>query len=127
MNSLIYVFAFISFVCFSCKEDAVRERPSMANESMDDDSIKSLIEQMTLKENVSMVHGASGKDPGGVPYVGYLPGIKRLWIPSLAMQNGGSGAGASFANHRHKAPATVFPVSAAQASTWNRDLLYKIG
>ena len=99
----------------------------MSENEVENDSIKALIGQMTLEEKVSMVNGESGKDPEGVPYVGYIAGVKRLSIPSLAMQNGGSGAGGSFGLHRRKVPATAFPVAAAQASTWNRDLLHKMG
>lgn len=90
-------------------------------------NLRKLIVQMTLEEKVGMVHGESGSDSGGLPYVGYLPGIERLSIPPLTMQNGPSGAGASFARQRDRAPATAFPVTVAQASTWNTELLQKLG
>ena len=69
------------------------------------DPIQEIVDQMTLEEKISMVHGESGKDAPGIPYVGYLPGLPRLSIPPLRMQNGPSGAGASFAVHRHNVPA----------------------
>ncbi len=94
---------------------------------MDDEWINDLIAQMTLKEKVSMVHGAPGEDSQGRAFVGYMPGIPRLSIPPMGLQNGGSGAGATFSVDRHKAPATAFPTAIAQAATWDMDLLYKVG
>ncbi len=94
---------------------------------MEDPHILDLISRMTLEEKISMVHGEKGDDPQGVPYVGYLPGIPRLGIPQLTVQNGPSGAGASFTSNRHLKPATAFPVPISQASTWNMELLYRFG
>lgn len=101
--------------------------PLWAQEGSRDPDLVELLNRMTLKEKVSMVHGEKGSDPDGVPYVGYNAGIKRLSVPALGMQNGGSGAGASFTPKRGRKPATAFPVAAAQASTWNRELLYRLG
>lgn len=89
--------------------------------------IDSLISKMTLEEKISMVHGAKGADSKGIEYVGYVAGIPRLGISPLRMQNGPSGAGATFTSQRHKAPATAFPVPIAQSSTWNTYLLNKMG
>ena len=86
-----------------------------------------LIDKMTLEEKVSMVHGASGQDKDGLDYAGYLPGIERLGIPSLGLCNGPSGAGPSWSTHRDVKRSTAFPVPVAQASTWNKDLLYTLG
>lgn len=121
-RSLFSTLIAILFIFFfgSCKSDHKENL-------MKDDAILHLITQMTLEEKISMVHGDKGTDPNGLDYVGYLPGIDRLGIPPIKMQNGPSGAGATFGNYRHKAPATAFPVPAAQASTWNKELLYKLG
>ena len=100
---------------------------SIAQMRMDDPQINSLIGEMTLEEKVSLVHGSKGSDPSGIPYAGYVSGIQRLSIPPLTMQNGPSGAGASFGDQRDKKPATAFPVSTAQASTWNKELLREFG
>ncbi|MCF6223310.1 MAG: glycoside hydrolase family 3 C-terminal domain-containing protein [Flavobacteriaceae bacterium] len=89
--------------------------------------IDSLVSSMTLEEKITMVHGINKKDKNGLGYVGYLPGISRLGIPPLRMQNGPSGAGSTFSSHRHLAPATAFPVPIAQSATWNASLIYKVG
>jgi hypothetical protein len=73
-----------------------------AQDRMQDEEILELIRQMSLEEKVNMMHGHEGRDREGVPFVGYMPGLKRLGIPPMGLQNGPSGAGASFGSHRHK-------------------------
>ncbi len=116
---LVMLFFFV-LANFSCNTNRTTFK-------MDDEYILNLIGQMTLEEKVSMVHGEKCDDPQGIPYVGYLPGIARLGIPQLTVQNGPSGAGASFTINRALKPATAFPVPISQASTWNMDLMYRFG
>ncbi len=52
-----------------------------------------LIQQMTLEEKLSLVHGDQGEESlkkwlGGA---GYVPGVPRLGIPALQMSDGRSG------------------------------------
>lgn len=119
-------YLFFSFVLltglFSCTREKI-----VKTELLSDKQILRLIHKMTLEEKISLVHGEKGNDPQGVPFVGYIPGIERLGIPEITMQNGPSGAGASFTSERHRKPATAFPVPIAQASSWNMDLLHRFG
>jgi len=85
--------------------------------------IKQIISQMTLEEKVSL---CSGKN------MWELNGIERLGIPSIMMTNGPHGLQKQVGDSDHigmanSVPATCFPPAVAQAATWNRDLIYKLG
>lgn len=64
-----------------------------------------LLAQLTLEEKVRLLAGASSFS---------LHGVERLGIPSLNMTDGPTGV-----RSIKGAPATVFPVGVAVASTWN--------
>ncbi|MRX73717.1 glycosyl hydrolase [Bacillus lacus] len=86
--------------------------------------IKKLISQMTLEEKVSM---CSGQDFWN------LQGIERLGIPSVMVCDGPHGlrkqyqGAADHAGIYNSVPATCFPSAAGLASTWNRNLLQRVG
>ncbi|HTG71032.1 MAG TPA: glycoside hydrolase family 3 C-terminal domain-containing protein, partial [Candidatus Udaeobacter sp.] len=85
--------------------------------------IQGLISQMTLEEKASL---CSGLD------FWYTKGIQRLGIPSLMVTDGPHGLrkqmeGADHLGLNHSVPATCFPSAAGMASSWNRELIGRIG
>lgn len=85
--------------------------------------IKKIISQMTLKEKASL---CSGFD------FWHTQSIQRLEIPSIMVADGPHGLRkqAGSADHlgiNDSVPATCFPAAAGLASTWNRELIYKVG
>ncbi|MGI6593834.1 MAG: beta-glucosidase [Christensenellales bacterium] len=89
-----------------------------------DNKIKDIIAKLTLEEKAALCSGVSSWE---------TTPIKRLGIPSINMADGPHGMRkevyeASFTNLFDKSyPATCFPPAATVASTWNRDLVYKMG
>jgi beta-glucosidase len=89
-----------------------------------EEKIQSLIRQMSLQEKVSLLHADSKF---------YVPGIKRLGIPELALSDGPHGVRAEI-NRDNWAYAgwtndssTCFPPGTALAATWNPKLAYERG
>ena len=85
-----------------------------------------LIEQMTLDEKITLVHGLEGpkakqESLGGA---GYVPGIPRLGVPALQMTDGRSGVANIGSRGRY---ATALPSSLANAATWSLDVAYEYG
>ncbi len=81
--------------------------------------LESIIEKMTLSEKVSLL---SGKDSWHT-----MP-IPGLGIPSLVMSDGPHGVrtGPEGAD-RIAGIATVFPTGVSMASTWNKELIIRVG
>jgi beta-glucosidase len=86
----------------------------------------SLIEQMTLDEKITLVHGVVG--PLAQQYslggAGYVPGIPRLGIPALQMTDGRSGVAMYESRGRY---ATALPCALANAASWDPDSAYEYG
>lgn len=85
--------------------------------------IKKLIGQMTLEEKASL---CSGKDTW------HTQGIERLGIPSVMVTDGPHGLRKQRASADHlglfdSVPATCFPSAAGVASSWNRELIERMG
>ncbi len=86
-------------------------------------NIKELISQMTLEEKAGL---CSGKDFWN------LKGIERLGIPSIMVTDGPHGlrkqkVGADHLGLFDSVPATCFPSAAGMASSWDRELIQKVG
>ncbi len=81
------------------------------------DGIKALVSKLTLKEKCSLVSGFDSW---------HTQPVERLEIPSVMMTDGPHGLRKMDENEK-TAPATCFPSGAALASSWNRELLEKIG
>ena len=96
----------------------------VANDSKQEEKIRSLISQMTLAEKVSLLHGNSKF---------YVSGIKRLGIPEWALSDGPHGVRAEINRHDWayagwtNDAATCFPPGTALAATWNPKLAYERG
>lgn len=86
-------------------------------------NIKELLSQMTLEEKAGL---CSGKDFWN------LKGIERLGIPSIMVTDGPHGLrkqrmGADHLGLFDSVPATCFPSAAGMASSWDRNLINKVG
>src|SRR6266704_4836478 len=81
------------------------------------DTVENLLGEMTLQEKVSLLAGSD---------MWRMPAIKRLGIPALKMSDGPNGArgGGSLTGG---VKATCFPAGIVLASTWNTDLVERIG
>jgi len=80
------------------------------------DTIENLLGQMTREEKVLLLGGLDGW---------HTVAIKRLGIPSLKMTDGPNGArGGSF---NGEVTAACFPAGIALASTWNPELVGRVG
>lgn len=85
--------------------------------------LKQLISQMTLEEKAGM---CSGLD------FWRLKGVERLGIPSIMVTDGPHGLrkqkeGADHVGLFNSVPATCFPSAAGVASSWDRELIEKMG
>ena len=78
--------------------------------------IEALLKQMTLEEKVSMLAGAD---------MWHTQGVERLGIPAIKMSDGPNGArGGSL---KGDVTSACFPVGIALASTWNIELVERVG
>ncbi|MBT2761369.1 glycoside hydrolase family 3 C-terminal domain-containing protein [Paenibacillus sp. ISL-20] len=85
--------------------------------------LKALISQMTLEEKASLCSGLDNW---------HTKGVERLGIPSVMVTDGPHGLRKQRASSDHlglfdSVPATCFPSAAGVASSWNRDLIYRMG
>jgi beta-glucosidase len=85
--------------------------------------VKAIISQMTLEEKASLCSGAD---------FWHTKGIERLGIPSIMVSDGPHGLrkqleGADHLGLYNSVPATCFPSAAGLASTWNKELIQKVG
>lgn len=80
-------------------------------------NLEELLRQMTLQEKVAMLSGTNDW---------YTVPVERLGIPSLKMTDGPNGArgAGGFASD---VKAACFPAGISLASTWNTDLLERVG
>jgi beta-glucosidase len=86
-------------------------------------NIKEIILQMTLEEKVSLCSGLDFWN---------TKGIERLGIPSIMVTDGPHGLrkqadGADHLGINNSVPATCFPSAVGLASTWNKELINKVG
>lgn len=86
-------------------------------------NIQKILSQMTLEEKVSMCAGSDAW---------HTREIERLGVPSLMMADGPHGLrkekeGDSQPILKDSYPSTCFPTASALASTWNRELIERIG
>lgn len=91
---------------------------------MFDTKIENLLEQLTLDEKISMIHGNGLFRTGAV---------ERLGIPSLKLSDGPMGVRFEFEDNSWKVIGhsddfvSYLPCNSALAATWNRELAYKLG
>lgn len=82
---------------------------------------RALVDAMTLEEKVSVLHGTW---KGGLPAIGYVPGIPRLKVPDLWMEDGPQ----DVHNWINPVPgATQFPTQITAGATWDESLVRRFG
>ena len=87
-----------------------------------EDRINDLLPRMTLEEKIALVTGDKIPEKGVIG----SEGIERLNIPGFKIEHGPYAFKGWFGPNQPKEMGTYFPVSIAQASTWDTDLIYKI-
>ena len=81
--------------------------------------VEDLLDKLTLKEKVTLL---SGEDNW------HTVSIERLGIPALTMTDGPHGVRTNpMWKGRPASPATTFPTGVAMASSWNPDLIERVG
>src|SRR5665647_2654515 len=89
-----------------------------------EEKIEKLINEMTLEEKVSMIHGNG---------LFATAGVERLNIPRLKMSDGPMGVRKDYYNDRWEDMnnnddfATYFPCYTALAASFNEDIAYELG
>lgn len=83
------------------------------------EKIESLMEQMTLTEKVALLSGQNKW---------YTVPIERLGVPSVVMTDGPHGVRTEgHGSNRVVSTATAYPTGISMASTWNRELIERVG
>lgn len=96
----------------------VTPRASGSDNALDVDA---LVAELTLEEKAALTSGSS---------FWYTAPVDRLGIPSLLLSDGPNGLRTQPGDHVDftvSVPATCFPQACALASTWNPNLLYRVG
>lgn len=107
----------------SCNSDSQTMTDNFTKTNVPIEQIDSLINEMTLREKLAIIHASSSFTSGG---------LARLGIPELRMSDGPHGV-----RHEHGRgwfvledaddQATYLPVGICLASTWNKALGYEYG
>ena len=84
--------------------------------SIESDSI--IIDKMTLDDKLKLLHGVPGT------YVGNIPGIQRLGIPSIRMQDGPQGFRVT-ALTGPVGTTTAWPSALTVSSSWDIKLIHQ--
>src|SRR6266516_6785596 len=115
MSELLHNDEFLNV--FPCPVHSASERGAIMASTHVSPLIEDLLSQMTLREKVSLLAGTN---------MWYTVPVERLGIPSLKMTDGPNGArGAGSLTSSVKA--ACFPAEISLASTWNTDLVERVG
>lgn len=121
MNKGKGIFALLAFFLVSTVN---AQKTVVVPDAQEEQKIQALIKQMTIEEKVSLLHANSKF---------YVPGIRRLGIPELTLNDGPHGVRAeinrdnwAYAGWTNDS-ATCFPPGTALAATWNTKLAYQRG
>ncbi|MEO8113695.1 MAG: glycosyl hydrolase, partial [Phenylobacterium sp.] len=104
-------------------------RPWMNPKLTPDRRAELVLGQMTLDEQVGLLHGHFplflNPRPAGVPMsAGYVPGLPRLGIPALTESDASLGVSSA---GQASSDATPLPSGVALAATWSPELAYAGG
>jgi beta-glucosidase len=106
-------------VVLSLPVTAAAQRPWMNTALPPEQRANLLIQQMTLDEKITMLHGVSPIPIKG--YVGYVPPNARLGIPALKLADGRAGVGNGAKD------VTLLPAPIAAAASWDPALMNRFG
>jgi beta-glucosidase len=106
--------------------------PWMDTSLSPDERAAMVLKEMTLDEKIQLVHGTGllGFGPTDPSIVhsngggGYVPGIERLGLPDLNMNDGSLGSGGGSQKGRYS---TAMPSFIALAASWNTSLAHDFG
>lgn len=130
---VVFIFVLFSRLAFSAGQEWTHQKPSpppkgpWSDKSLSPDRRADLlIQQMTLDEKLTLVHGNTSEERlkyslGGA---GYVPGIPRLGIPALQMSDGRSGVANIGYTGRY---ATALPSALANGASWDLQAAYDYG
>jgi beta-glucosidase len=105
----------------------VSPRPWMDTKLSPDQRADLVMEQMTLDEKITLVHGTGGFEQSGVRSnggAGVIEGIPRLGLPDLQLADSAVGVRAAAERGRYS---TLLPSTIAEAATWNLKLAWAYG
>jgi beta-glucosidase len=86
-----------------------------------------IMEQMTLDEKITLLHGAGGFESSGARSnggAGMVQGIPRLGLPDLQLADSAVGVRAAAARGRY---ATLLPSTIGEAATWDPKVAFRYG
>jgi len=86
-----------------------------------------LMEQMTLDEKITLLHGTGGFENAGQRSnggAGMVQGIPRLGLPDLQLADSAVGVRSAAARGRY---ATLLPSTIGEAATWDPQVAYRYG
>ncbi|WP_010136354.1 beta-glucosidase [Ochrovirga pacifica] len=114
----LFVFALYLMVQTANSQKITYKNPEAPIESR----VEDLLQRMTLKEKIALVTGDK------IPKKGVIgsEGIPRLGVPGFKIEHGPYAFKGWFAGGEPKEMGTYFPVSIAQASTWDKALIEKV-
>ncbi|MBV9284261.1 MAG: glycoside hydrolase family 3 C-terminal domain-containing protein [Acidimicrobiia bacterium] len=101
--------------------------PWLMSTASTNDKVAMVMAAMTTAEKIGMVHGVTqpaqsiGLQPGAPPYVGVVPAVPRLCIPSIKLEDGPAGVGDGMKG------VTQLPAPVAAAASWDTDLMKQYG
>ena len=106
--------------------------PWMDKSLTPDQRAELVLKEMTLDEKIQLVHGTGIPGFGAADPVavrsngggGFVPGIERLGLPDLNMNDGSLGSGGGAPKGRYS---TAMPSFLALASSWNTSLAHDFG
>ena len=115
----LLVLLFLSLLFgLSLSQTFAQTQPWMDTSLSPEQRARLLLAAMTLDEKAAMVYGSN---IGGGGYVGHVPGIPRLGIPALNLQDGPAGvAGGALS-------VTAFPSPLTVAASWDTTLMEQYG
>jgi len=129
ISALLIASAFLTAASAQNAKDAAQpvvKGPWLDKKLSPDKRADLVIQQMTLDEKITLVHGVEGPLAkqhwlGGA---GYVPGIPRLGVPVLQMTDGRSGVVIIGPSGVY---ATALPCALANAASWDLDGSYEYG
>ena len=80
--TMLNIIKYFDFYIFLFLANLLQTKLASHSDKVSNEKPRSLLSLMTLDEKLSLLHGITGT------YVGNLPGVKRLGIPALNLQDG---------------------------------------
>lgn len=98
--------------------------------SQQDEEIERIIRSMTLEEKASIMHGVIGDNFSAGPSqfkAFFNQGVERVLLPEIIYSDGPMGLRGAMFNDYNSSFASQLPQSIAQAATFDKNLMYRLG